>query len=121
MPLYIAFIDLMKAFDLVSRSGLIKVLEKVGCLTQLLTIIKQLHENMKGTVHFNEAKSEASQSAVDSSKVVYLHQHRFQYSSLYCSDTPSKIELMGNGYIPELMEDSSTVSASEPKPKRKKS
>ena len=59
MPLYIAFIDLTKAFDLVSRSGLFQVLEKVGCPPQLLTIIKQLHENMQGTVHFNGAKSEA--------------------------------------------------------------
>ena len=59
MPLYIAFIDLTKAFDLVSRSGLFQVLEKVGCPPHLLTIIKQFHENMQGTVHFNGAKSEA--------------------------------------------------------------
>ena len=31
MPLYIAFIDLTKAFDLVSRDGLFKVLPKIGC------------------------------------------------------------------------------------------
>jgi hypothetical protein len=30
-PLYIAFVDLTKAFDLVSRDGLFKVLSKVGC------------------------------------------------------------------------------------------
>ncbi len=30
-PLYLAFIDLTKAFDLVSRSGLFKILKKVGC------------------------------------------------------------------------------------------
>ncbi|GAA6072584.1 RNA-directed DNA polymerase from mobile element jockey-like [Tachysurus ichikawai] len=32
MPLYIAFIDLTKAFDLVSRSGLFRLLQKVGFL-----------------------------------------------------------------------------------------
>ena len=30
-PLYIAFVDLTKAFDTVSRSGLYKILEKIGC------------------------------------------------------------------------------------------
>ena len=30
MPLYIAFIDLTKAFDLVSRDGLFKVFPKIG-------------------------------------------------------------------------------------------
>ena len=31
MPLYIAFIDLTKAFDLVSRQGLFQLLKKIGC------------------------------------------------------------------------------------------
>ena len=31
MPLYVAFIDLTKAFDLVSRKGLFRLLEKIGC------------------------------------------------------------------------------------------
>ena len=30
-PLYVAFIDLTKAFDLVSRTGLFTLLEKIGC------------------------------------------------------------------------------------------
>ena len=32
---YIAFIDLTKAFDLVSRDGLFKALEKIGCPPKL--------------------------------------------------------------------------------------
>ena len=35
MPLYIAFIDLTKAFDLVSRDGLFKALCKIGCPPRL--------------------------------------------------------------------------------------
>ncbi|KAL0191946.1 hypothetical protein M9458_010242, partial [Cirrhinus mrigala] len=31
MPLYVAFIDLTKAFDLVSRSGLFRLLQKISC------------------------------------------------------------------------------------------
>ena len=30
-PLYLAFIDLTKAFDLVSRTGLFALLQKIGC------------------------------------------------------------------------------------------
>ena len=53
MPLYIAFIDLTKAFDLVSREGLFKALCKIGCPPRLHSLIESLHSNMKGTVQFN--------------------------------------------------------------------
>ena len=36
LPLYIAFIDLTKAFDLVSKSGLFKLLQRIGCPPKLL-------------------------------------------------------------------------------------
>jgi len=58
-PLYIAFIDLTKAFDLVSRDGLFKILPKIGCPPRLLSIIKSFHENMKGTVVFDGSTSDA--------------------------------------------------------------
>lgn len=35
-PLYLAFIDLIKAFDLVIRKGLFQLLEKIGCSSTLL-------------------------------------------------------------------------------------
>ena len=38
-PLFVAFIDLTKAFDLVSRDGLFKILPKIGCPPKLLSII----------------------------------------------------------------------------------
>ncbi|XDV29424.1 hypothetical protein PO909_032554 [Leuciscus waleckii] len=50
MPLFIAFIDLTKAFDLVSRKGLFQLMQKIGCPPQLLNIIASFHDDMKGIV-----------------------------------------------------------------------
>ena len=58
MPLYIAFIDLTKAFDLVSRSGLFELLRKIGCPPRLLNIIVSFHEDMKGMVNYDGENSE---------------------------------------------------------------
>ena len=44
LPQYIAFIDLIKAFDLVSRSGLFRLLQRIGCPPKLLKIITSFHE-----------------------------------------------------------------------------
>ena len=35
-PLYLAFIDLTKVFDLVIREGLFQLLEKIGCSSTLI-------------------------------------------------------------------------------------
>lgn len=43
--LYVTFVDLTKAFDTVSRQGLWKILEKLGCPPKFLTMIIQLHED----------------------------------------------------------------------------
>ena len=58
LPLYIAFIDLTKAFDLVSRSGLFRLLQRIGCPPKLLKIITSFHEEMQGTVQFDGSSSE---------------------------------------------------------------
>ena len=58
MPLYIAFIDLTKAFDLVSRDGLFKVLPKIGCPHKLQSIIESFHTDTKGTMQFNGSSSD---------------------------------------------------------------
>ena len=57
-PLFIAFIDLTKAFDLVSRRGLFNLLDKIGCPPKLLSVISSFHNNMKGTVNYDGATSE---------------------------------------------------------------
>ena len=56
--LFVAFIDLTKAFDLVSREGLLRILEKIGCPPRLLSIIESFHTNMHSTVLFDGATSE---------------------------------------------------------------
>ncbi len=48
--LYVSFVDLTKAFDTVSRQGLWKILEKLGCPPKFLTMIIQLHEGQLGQV-----------------------------------------------------------------------
>ena len=57
-PLFAAFVDLTKAFDLVSRSGLFEVLKKIGCPPSLLSLIMSFHTNMKATVSFNGEDSD---------------------------------------------------------------
>ena len=52
-PLYMAFIDLTKAFDTVSRSALWIVLEKVGIPSKMLKIIKSFHCGMMAQVIYN--------------------------------------------------------------------
>ena len=52
-PLFLDFVDLTKAFDLVSRSGLFKILQK------LLAIITSFHKDMQSTGCFDGATSNA--------------------------------------------------------------
>ena len=58
MPLYIGVIDLTKAFDLVSRDGLFKVLSKIGCPPKLQSMIEYFHTDTEGTIQFNGSSSE---------------------------------------------------------------
>ena len=58
-PLFIAFISLTKAFDLVSRDGLFKILPLMGCPPKLLSFIKSFHDGTRGTVQYDGSMSEA--------------------------------------------------------------
>ena len=58
MGLYATFIDLTKAFDTVSRTGLWLILERLGCPSKLLQMVIQLHENQRGQVRLNGDLSE---------------------------------------------------------------
>ena len=57
-PLYLAFVDLTTAFDLVISYGSFKILEKIECPPRLLNITKPFHTNMKCTVCFDREKAE---------------------------------------------------------------
>ena len=53
--LYVAFIDLTKAFDRVSRDDFFKIMAKIGCPPTILSNVKSFHEDMKGTVVYDGA------------------------------------------------------------------
>ena len=57
--LHIAFIDMTKAFNLVSRDGLVTRFWHNGCPPTLLSIIQSFHEDMKGTIVYDGSTSEA--------------------------------------------------------------
>ena len=44
--LYLAFVDLTKAFDFVDRASLFTVLKKLGCPPTLLALVKSFHNAM---------------------------------------------------------------------------
>ena len=52
-PLYLAFVDLTKAFDLVDRVSLFTVLMKSGCPPTLLALIRSFHDGMHARVQFD--------------------------------------------------------------------
>lgn len=56
--LYLAFINLTKAFDFVSRSGLFQLVKRIGCPPKLLCILKSFHTDMKGTMQFDGSTSD---------------------------------------------------------------
>ena len=50
--------DLTKNFDLVSRDGLLKLLQKIGCPSiTLMSLTKSFHSDMKGPVQFDGSTS----------------------------------------------------------------
>ena len=57
MSLYVAFVDVIKAFDTVSRNGLWKILARRGCPPKTLTILHQLHESQQRQVKHNGSLS----------------------------------------------------------------
>ena len=57
-PLYLAFVDLTKAFDSVSREALYETLRSIGCPPNLLRLVASFHDEMKGRVQFEGCLSE---------------------------------------------------------------
>ncbi|XP_033120196.1 uncharacterized protein LOC117119470 [Anneissia japonica] len=75
MPLFIAFVDLTKAFHTISRAGLYKILEKIGCPPKLLNLIHSFHKHKHGTVQFDGSTSNsfALKSACSSSMPLMMN------------------------------------------------
>ncbi len=57
--LYVAFIDLSKAFDTINRELLWKNLSKLGVSPKFLSILRQLHDGMQARVLTGELQSES--------------------------------------------------------------
>ena len=58
-PLFILFINLTKAFDLVSRDVLFRILAKIGFPPKLLSVIQSFHTDIKDVMQFDDASLEA--------------------------------------------------------------
>ena len=56
--LYLIFTDLTKAFDSVSRKGLWQVLEKIGCTSKFIRVVRSFHDGMMAEVIDNGDMSE---------------------------------------------------------------
>ncbi|CAB3245042.1 unnamed protein product [Arctia plantaginis] len=63
-PLFVAFVDLNKAFDTVSREGLCTILESIGCPPLLLSLVQCFHEDMKGTTEAFDVRRGVRQDCV---------------------------------------------------------
>ncbi|XP_076462069.1 uncharacterized protein LOC143294580 [Babylonia areolata] len=57
--LFMTFVDLTKAFDMVSREGLWKIMEKFGCPNKFITIVQQFHDSIMVKVLDDGDESEA--------------------------------------------------------------
>ncbi len=103
-PLYLASIDLTKAFDLVSCSGLFKLLQRIDCLPTLLSIITSFHTTMLSTQLASMAACpNLLRSEAESSKAVCLHQPSLVYFSPSFWPMPSKHPPMGFTCTPGMM------------------
>ncbi|XP_067899076.1 uncharacterized protein [Heterodontus francisci] len=84
MSPYVAFRNLTKAFDLVSRRSLFRLLAKIGCPPKLLSIITSFHDNMKDTIQQSGASSDPF-PILSGVKQVFSHLHCLGSSSHCCS------------------------------------
>ena len=50
VDLYMTFVDLIKAFDTVSREGLWKIMAKFGCPAKFIAMVRQFHDGMLARV-----------------------------------------------------------------------
>ena len=56
-PLYIAFVDMAKAFDTVCRPALYMVLQSIGCPPKLLKLVSSFHDGMCSSIQYEGSRS----------------------------------------------------------------
>lgn len=74
-----AFIDLTKAFDLVSIDSLFKMLVFIECPPKLLNMVRSLHGGMLTKSNLMETYLKNFEYKVESSKVEYLVQNLWHF------------------------------------------
>ena len=94
-PLFVAFIDLTKAFALVSRDGLFKILPKIGCPPRLFSIIRSFHDNMKGAVAFGGSTQTPSTSETG------LRSRSDPVRNRLCRHAETSLRLCHRGHLPQ--------------------
>lgn len=120
MPLYIAFIDLTKAFDLVSRRGLFTLLRKIGCPLHLLALVKSFHENIHITVCYNGVTPKAFLVSSEVKKKAASSRRHCSASFPCSSSTLFKTAVRVSITTPCPTARSSTSLVSVPRPKPQK-
>ncbi len=91
-PLFTAFIDLTKAFDLVSRRWLLNLLEKIGCPRNYRVwcpSITTWREKSTAT----EQHPNRSRSTVELNRDEFWHRHYLAYPSPLCYHMPIDINV----------------------------
>ena len=58
VDLYMAFVDLTKAFDTVSRDELWKIMAKFGCPPRYIAMVRQFHDGMQARIQNDGEYSE---------------------------------------------------------------
>jgi hypothetical protein len=58
-PLYLTFIDVTKAFNMGTRTGLYTLLPRIGCPPNLLKMIMSFHDAMMGTLQYDGSSADS--------------------------------------------------------------
>ena len=58
VDLYMTFVDLTNAFDIVSRDGLWKIMAKCGCPPRFMAMVRRFHDGMQARVQNDGEYSE---------------------------------------------------------------
>ena len=66
---------LTKAFDTISRDGLWKTMDKLGCPPRFIAMVRQFHDGMQARVQNDGEFSEPFEVRMGSNRAVLWHKH----------------------------------------------